>query len=72
MEESWYLCCAAAASIDCNARLLQSGDVNAVVGARCDGPEGYLHKAPHLFAGERRKTTALSSGRQTNNFSNNF
>ena len=70
VKDSWYLCCAAAASVDCNACLLQPGDVLGIVRARYDGPEGDLHKAPHLLASEERKTATLSPRRKTNNFSN--
>ena len=70
VEESRYLCCAAAASVDCNACLLQSGDVLGAVGAGYDGPKGHLHQTPHLLASEQRITAALPPRRETNNFSN--
>lgn len=70
MEESRDLCCAAAASVDCNASLLQSGDVLGAVWGGYDYPEGHLHQTPHLLAGEERKTATLPPRRKTNNFSN--
>ncbi len=70
VEESRNLCCAAAASVDCNACLIQSGDVLCAVGAGHDGPEGHLHLTLHLLASEQRITAALPPRRETNNFSN--